>query len=144
MWGGKKGLEGNLSTCWLSKEKSEKVGSCVSVYLRSFSAVLAAVLWSINLKMSLTVLVIGLMTSCVSTALTHRSPEEAGPHHLGDRCVLGAATVAGYRHLCCVCFSCWSVSSDLRRSHLQLDETFCIACVSVTNLRLSSTSGVER
>lgn len=116
----------------------------MTVYLRSFNAVLAAVLWSINLKTSLTVLVIGLMTSRVSAALTHRPPEEAGPHHLGDRCVLGAAAVAGYRHLCCVCFSCWSVSLDLRRSHLQLDQTFGIACASVTNLPLSSASGVER
>lgn len=44
-----------------------------------------------------------------STAFTHRSPEEAGPHHLRDGCVLGAAPVAGYRHLCGVRFSSWSV-----------------------------------
>lgn len=44
-----------------------------------------------------------------STAFTHRSSEEAGPHHLRDGCVLGAAAVAGYRHLCGVRFGSWSV-----------------------------------
>lgn len=75
-----------------------------------------------------------------STAFTHRSPEEAGPHHLRDGCVLGAAAVAGYRHLCGVRFSRWSVpfyqyiliifKSNLHPS----DSTFRLACASYKSI----------
>lgn len=75
-----------------------------------------------------------------STAFTHRSPKEAGPHHLRDGCVLGAAAVAGYRHLCHIRFSSWSVpfhqyilitfKSNLHPS----DSTFRLACVSCKSI----------
>lgn len=43
------------------------------------------------------------------TAFTHRPPKEAGPHHLGDSCVLGSAIMAGHWHLCSVRLSGWLV-----------------------------------
>lgn len=60
-------------------------------------------------QMSPNMSVLGRVMSRFSTAFTHRSPKEAGPHHLGDGCVLGAAAVAGHRHLCHLRFSSWSV-----------------------------------
>lgn len=39
-----------------------------------------------------------------STAFTDSSPQEAGPRHLGDCRFLGAAAMAGHRHLCDVRF----------------------------------------
>lgn len=75
-----------------------------------------------------------------STAFTHRSTKEAGPHHLGDGRVLGAAAVAGHRHLCRLRFSSWSVQfhqyivitfeSNVHPSH----STLGLACVKLCGL----------
>lgn len=50
-----------------------------------------------------------LLTLFFPTAFTHRSPTEAGPPYLRDRCFLGATIMAGHGHLCGVWFSGWSV-----------------------------------
>lgn len=76
--------------------------------------------------MSLSVLIFRVMRFCFSTALTHRPPKEARPHHLGDCCFLGAAAVAGYWHLCCVCFGCWSVPLNQYHNHFQI--TYLCVC----------------
>lgn len=57
------------------------------------------------------------------TAFTHRAPKEAGPCHLRDCCFLGAAVVAGYRHLCSVWFSSWSVHLDIISLSLVTDHS---------------------